>query len=510
MTTNSFDVTAVTAGNIVFDYNPGGVHYSVTVTGDALPVDVPVALYWGSGSTSNNQLSTVTLGKVTDATIPAGTTALYTADVGGSLLVGAPANASYLILVVEPDGTLEDTDSAISVPIMLPVYPLFQGALGTRPWWNIPLGQGQNADQGSPIDTIGDSGCALTALAMQLSYNDIFYNGSSPDPGLLNAELQNVSGAFLPDSKGRLTRLNLPIAAAGAITNADYFGSLTTGLQWQDFETSDPQTLRDKLLSTGEPIMVRVTDPTSGHHHYVLVTGLAGNNDFTIIDPGYVNNPRKYLSYYTNNGNGFQTRGYIGDPADVSILDLAFVSDNPNPAVIVTDSQGNETGIGESGQSVNQIPNSFSYVDGPLENLDGPSDDDSYTEFVDIYQPASGSYSVSISGPDGQSYLLAASFVAPDGAVQPQQTIVGQTSDLAAQYQVVLDPSHGLQPILVGTSTEVASDHLSGSVYGQAVTFTASVSASPSFTSSSADSVQFQVDGSNFGSPVPLRAYASQ
>ena len=244
MTTNSFDVTAVTAGNIVFDYNPGGVHYSVTVTGDALPVDVPVALYWGSGSTSNNQLSTVTLGKVTDATIPAGTTALYTADVGGSLLVGAPANASYLILVVEPDGTLEDTDSAISVPIMLPVYPLFQGALGTRPWWNIPLGQGQNADQGSPIDTIGDSGCALTALAMQLSYNDIFYNGSSPDPGLLNAELQNVSGAFLPDSKGRLTRLNLPIAAAGAITNADYFGSLTTGLQWQDFETSDPQTLR--------------------------------------------------------------------------------------------------------------------------------------------------------------------------------------------------------------------------------------------------------------------------
>jgi RHS repeat-associated protein len=54
------------------------------------------------------------------------------------------------------------------------------------------------------------------------------------------------------------------------------------------------------------------------------------------------------------------------------------------------------------------------------------------------------------------------------------------------------------------TTTVVTSDHASGSVYGQAVTFTAAVSAAGGGTSSPTGSVQFQIDGSSFGSPVTL------
>ncbi len=54
------------------------------------------------------------------------------------------------------------------------------------------------------------------------------------------------------------------------------------------------------------------------------------------------------------------------------------------------------------------------------------------------------------------------------------------------------------------TAVAVSSDHPSGSVYGQMVTFTASVSATPAPSVTATGSVQFLVDGSDYGTPVSL------
>jgi hypothetical protein len=59
------------------------------------------------------------------------------------------------------------------------------------------------------------------------------------------------------------------------------------------------------------------------------------------------------------------------------------------------------------------------------------------------------------------------------------------------------------------TSTTVTSNEATGSTYGQAVTFTGTVSTSDSSAGTPTGSVQFQIDGANFGSPVALSGGAA-
>src|SRR5207245_1219563 len=54
------------------------------------------------------------------------------------------------------------------------------------------------------------------------------------------------------------------------------------------------------------------------------------------------------------------------------------------------------------------------------------------------------------------------------------------------------------------TAVTLTSDHAAGSVYGQAVVFTATVSASDAAAGTPTGSVQFQIDGGNFGLPALL------
>jgi protocatechuate 3,4-dioxygenase beta subunit len=56
----------------------------------------------------------------------------------------------------------------------------------------------------------------------------------------------------------------------------------------------------------------------------------------------------------------------------------------------------------------------------------------------------------------------------------------------------------------LGTTTTVSTDHSSGSTYGQAVTFTATVSPAAMTFGMATGSVQFQIDSTDFGSPVGL------
>jgi hypothetical protein len=85
------------------------------------------------------------------------------------------------------------------------------------------------------------------------------------------------------------------------------------------------------------------------------------------------------------------------------------------------------------------------------------------------------------------------------------------TDNQGNRYQITYRGGSGNDVVLtttyvatLPTVTAVSSDHPQGSVYGQAVTFTATVATTPQSNSTPTGSVQFQIDGSNAGSAVTL------
>jgi RHS repeat-associated protein len=137
-----------------------------------------------------------------------------------------------------------------------------------------------------------------------------------------------------------------------------------------------------------------------------------------------------------------------------------------------------------------------------------------------------GSFTVSWSGADnaGGSGLASFSIYVSDNngpftlwqgpTTQTSATFTGTPGHTYGFYSVATDNVGNVEAtpsaaeattfVLIPTTTTVVSDHPSGSTYGQTVVFTATVTASPSFTSSPGDSVQFQIDGNNVGNPMTL------
>jgi hypothetical protein len=97
--------------------------------------------------------------------------------------------------------------------------------------------------------------------------------------------------------------------------------------------------------------------------------------------------------------------------------------------------------------------------------------------------------SASFTGQDGHTYGFYS--VATDNVGNREAT----PSGAQATTQVQLETS-------TATTTDLASNHPSGSTYGQSVTFTVTVTSTTSATPSG--SIQFQIDGSNFGNAATL------
>jgi RHS repeat-associated protein len=100
------------------------------------------------------------------------------------------------------------------------------------------------------------------------------------------------------------------------------------------------------------------------------------------------------------------------------------------------------------------------------------------------------------------------------GTTQTSATYTGVPGHTYAFYSVATDNVDNVQAtptasqastlVEVPTTTGVATDHANGSVYGQAVSFTATVGAGPNPLGTPTGAVQFQIDGANFGAVVPL------
>ena len=430
----------------------GGVDYSYTVPGGTLAQDVPVALYWSSTGQFDPAQATKVPG--TDFTIPAGTPAgQYTQNVTGTLLKGAPRGTEYLLVVVgDPTSSAFDpTQDVQSLRLSLSVPNVYQN----QGAWAVPYTSGMPIPPGwhtatvggqpiiSPLlghstsDTIASSGCYLTALDMALNNG-----GVATTPILLNQLLTsppptfNVFGAGYvgADSLNPGPATNLAAAVAG----------LSSQVTWIPNTTSDPQQLRDLLTSTGEPVIVSVTNPTSGGQHFVLVTGLSGNT-FTINDPGYPSGTRTTLDFY----GAFQARGYVRDPnADLSEFYFGANSASVGIVVAVVDSQNRVTGALPGALGITQqIPGSIYFKDGPVENLSGAPTGNSTSQFVYISEPTAGGYRIETGGVGAYTEVI--SGVTPGG----QPTAATVFSGLAG-----------------ATPTFTAIQYVGGNVLGPGVT----------------------------------------
>jgi hypothetical protein len=127
--TSSFDVTPTSLG---WNSLQGGVDFTYQVTGADLTQNVPVALYWASGSSFADRL-----GKIpgTDSIIPSGTRVSgspYASHVNGDLLKSAPLGATDLLVVVgDPAGS--GFDPVADVKALADVQVTYGGTPVARP-----------------------------------------------------------------------------------------------------------------------------------------------------------------------------------------------------------------------------------------------------------------------------------------------------------------------------------------------------------------------------------------
>lgn len=284
------------------------------------------------------------------------------------------------------------------------------------------LGWAGNRLDTSPYnETIGSHGCALTALATAIT--------AAPDslvdvtPGVLN----NIA-AF--DAEANLDWWATPRRVQGNLKFVGLrFDSDINPAQSMDF-------LKQGVCDNATPVIVQVPDPTYLKPHFVLVTGIDGDN-ISIVDPGYAN--RTSLSAY---GNRFKTRGYVQDPpGDISAVSIHVSPDTP---FLIVDEFGNRTGIDPTtGEVIQEIPQSAYFVDAIANDVTGEAPF-SQSHLAHVFQPYSGSYEIRIYAVNDQDVEIAVFSFSTDGEEQPtNKTNVPVFAGAESTFQLTIDTATG-------------------------------------------------------------------
>jgi len=284
-------------------------------------------------------------------------------------------------------------------------------------------------DVSGPDNDIGHQGCALVALNYAL--NSV---GQNYNPLTLNNKLNTIPNAYSapePNDVGSGGRINNSTAVLGLLSglkfDKTYSGPFTTQALDSYLCSSDPH-----------PVLVRVSNPTSGHVHSVVVTGKTGGS-YSIVDPGYLS--RTSLSYY----NPLTIDGVvkISSGNDPSELDFSVVD---NATLLVTAPDGTQTGFDPStGQVLKGSPQSAYFA------IDNAVDTDvvsipptSTTYSVQWGLPPVGTYTVQLNGLAVATYALAVNAFDANGNPGASVTVPGIAGvGSISSFQVQFSPSSG-------------------------------------------------------------------
>lgn len=281
---------------------------------------------------------------------------------------------------------------------------------GSAPWAN------DLYDHSSTL-TIRQRGCALTDLAMALSFA-----GQPFDPGQLNTFMKETDNDF----NGRSVNWDAATRDASA-GRLKFFGT----------RSRSTDTLKEMMCKDdGHPVIVGVNLDADGvPGHFVLVTGQE-NGQFLINDPGHAG--RTTLDAY---GNDFETRGYVADPpGDISALDI---SAGDGVELRVSDPAGDQTGFDAATDStVEAIPSSVYFKDRLDDDVTGePATETGH--ICQVQRPPQGIYEVDVNGLSLGTFELSVRVFSQDGSAQPpivMPGIRGAGSVTTFQLQVTTPP----------------------------------------------------------------------
>jgi hypothetical protein len=205
------------------------------------------------------------------------------------------------------------------------------------------------------------------------------------------------------------------------------------------------------------PVIVGVqgTDKSHFPSHFVLVMGkqfdAAGNVTHPIADP-YSGSGKTTLENYGH----FVTRGFVKDPTD----DLSVLSINvgSNASILLTDPNGNKTGTDTQGNEIDNIPLSTHYDDAIADDLTGEAVD-GVDHFINLFQPAAGTYLLQISGLELGSFDGSVQMISTDGTLQKAEAMSGQVEQgSVATYRITVSPTPGSIPTVAAILGDVNGD----------------------------------------------------
>lgn len=273
--------------------------------------------------------------------------------------------------------------------------------------------------------TVAKLGCALTSLAMAITYS-----GWLTDPGSLNTFMTKTDHDYSGSS------VNWSAAVRDWTQNTRYF-------KWLSANTAEAL---ERAVCAGFPVVVGV----NGNTHFVLVTGKRGDQ-FLINDPGY--SSRTTLDAY---GNQFSVRGAVV-PLGVSVSFSRSANGGPrfaqmtqvskgelnvavrNATLLMTAPTGERTGAdSQSNTILREIPGSAFARDALTDDETGESVP-GFTSIINVFAPVGGTYGVRVFGTSyGVTSLMIRTFSA-DGASQPPLEILvvtapGSVSTLELAY----------------------------------------------------------------------------
>jgi hypothetical protein len=146
--------------------------------------------------------------------------------------------------------------------------PLFKQY--SAPWGDDLMGGG---------DTLAESGCLVTSVAMALRHKGITVSGAAADPGNFNTWLKNnggYSGNLLV--WGAVPKLSSRISFQGRYTSGSSLSAAT---------------LRSYLDAGNKAILANVRSGS----HWVLLTNHNGGTVFNVNDPGYSQTTYNYSDF---------------------------------------------------------------------------------------------------------------------------------------------------------------------------------------------------------------------
>lgn len=324
------------------------------------------------------------------------------------------------------------------------VTPLSQGDL---PWGPQPYDT-------RPGRTIGQLGCALTALSMALNFV-----GVANDPLTLNnfmtATDDDYLGGFV--SWGAAARDASNPGSPFSKPKQMRFDNLGGAKYSRDDSILNPtgafKQVNDALCSAdSHPVIVGVPGirgcSTTGGlpspntpGHFVLITGRQVDSNgiphYSIIDPGCRTNTS--MDAFNNE---FVTRGVVKDPpGDISELDIAV---DGSADLLVSDPGGNLTGHDASLGTITQAIAGSAYFSDRLDNDETGEPGTDTVRQVPIFSPSVGTFNIQVNGTKLSPYSLSVRAFSQDGSAQPFIVLRGiGAPGSTSQYQIQFVSSPG-------------------------------------------------------------------